>query len=80
LDVSPDEAIYGTVGLGVLYGLGFLIYFAPTVIAFVRGHQNRAAILAVNLLIGWTFIGWVAAMVWAVTEVRSRHNVHYHYH
>ena len=49
-----------------------LLYFLPSVCAFKRGHHQRAAILALNILAGWTAIGWVAAFVWAFTEVRSQ--------
>jgi hypothetical protein len=36
-------------------------YFIPTFIAFDR-HHRRAAVLAVNLLFGWTLIGWSVAL------------------
>jgi hypothetical protein len=40
----------------------------PWLIALTRGHHNLAAIFLLNLLLGWTFIGWVAALVWAFTN------------
>lgn len=43
-------------------------YFIPAIIAAVRGHKNRMAITALNVLLGWTFVGWVAAFVWALTS------------
>lgn len=45
-------------------------YFLPTMIAHSRKHQNVAAIAVVNFFLGWTFIGWVAALAWASTTVR----------
>lgn len=42
-------------------------YFLPTLIAGIRNHHNAGAILALNLLLGWTFIGWAAALVWSFT-------------
>ena len=45
-------------------------YFIPTIVAVSRGHHNIAAIFALNLLLGWTFLGWVAALVWSLTAVR----------
>ncbi|HXX45715.1 MAG TPA: superinfection immunity protein [Candidatus Acidoferrales bacterium] len=52
----------------VLFVLLFLCvpYFVPTIIAFYRKKANRLAILAVNVLLGWTLIGWVIALVWAL--------------
>jgi hypothetical protein len=44
------------------------IYFLPTIIALARGKQNAVAILALNLLLGWTFIGWVVSFVWSLTS------------
>ena len=48
----------------ILFGLP--IYFVPTIVAAIRGTRNLVAILVLNLLAGWTFLGWVAALVWAL--------------
>ena len=48
-----------------------VLYIIPSVIGMLRGHHNKAAIIAVNLLLGWTFIGWVVAFVWSVTATRK---------
>lgn len=42
-------------------------YFFPSLIAFVRGHLSALAILTVNVFLGWTFLGWLVALVWAFT-------------
>jgi len=47
------------------------IYFLPSLIAFNRHHHNRVAILALNFLLGWTALGWVAAFIWSLTAVRN---------
>ena len=49
-------------------------YFLPTLIALGRGHHQRTAILLLNLLLGWTFLGWVGALVWAATRVAPEAN------
>lgn len=51
---------------------GILFYFLPAFIAFRRQHHNRGAILAVNLLLGWSFIGWVVALIWSLTSPPPR--------
>lgn len=40
-----------------------LLYFVPALIA--HNKRDFAAIFIVNLLFGWTFIGWIIALVWA---------------
>ncbi|HEY3927213.1 MAG TPA: superinfection immunity protein [Candidatus Koribacter sp.] len=42
------------------------VYFLPTVCAFYRKHNARAAIFVLNLLLGWTLIAWVIALVWSL--------------
>jgi hypothetical protein len=41
------------------------LYFLPTIIAANRGH-GIAGVLLLNLFFGWTGIGWIALMVWAL--------------
>lgn len=50
---------------GPFFGAGFVIYFLPTIIALVRHKRNTVSILLLNLFLGWTFIGWIIALVWA---------------
>jgi hypothetical protein len=53
-------------GIGFLALSGLALYFLPTIIAVARRKRNGWAIFALNFLLGWSFIGWVAALVWAV--------------
>ncbi|GAK13976.1 superinfection immunity protein [Geomicrobium sp. JCM 19039] len=48
--------------------IGVAVYFVPTIIAFARNKQNKIAILVLNLLAGWTFLGWVGSLVWALLK------------
>lgn len=45
----------------------FLLYFLPFFIAMGRNHRNKGAIFILNVLLGFTFVGWVAALVWSLT-------------
>jgi hypothetical protein len=47
-------------------GFGFVMYFLPTILAFARNKRDTAAILLLNLFLGWSVIGWLVALVWAV--------------
>ena len=46
----------------------FAVYFLPSLIAFAREHKNRIAIFLLNLLLGWTVLGWVSSLVWSITR------------
>jgi hypothetical protein len=52
-------------------GLLALLYWTPSVVAYRRGHRNAAAILALNLFLGWTVLGWIVALVWALTVPKA---------
>ena len=49
----------------VVLALG--LYLLPAMVAAGRKHRSGTAITALNILLGWTFVGWVAALVWALT-------------
>lgn len=70
-------AILGAVPLGLLamgewrwvvFSAFSAIYLIPAMLAEYRHHRQRIAIAILNILLGWTFIGWVAALVWACTS------------
>ncbi|MDK2745008.1 MAG: superinfection immunity protein [Nitrospira sp.] len=50
-----------------LHGPGpLIIYLIPSFVAVVRNHDHRFEISALNLVLGWTGIGWIGALVWAI--------------
>jgi len=63
-----DTVGVGFVLLAIIGILGLLLYFAPTIIAGSRDAKHGVAIFALNLLLGWTFVGWAAALVWAAAD------------
>ena len=52
----------------VVITLIFAVYFLPTFIAFLRQHRNKLAIFLLNLLLGWTALGWVGSLVWSAMK------------
>jgi hypothetical protein len=44
----------------------FALWALPIIIAFMRGHPDIVAIAAIDLLFGWSFIGWGIALVWSL--------------
>ena len=41
------------------------MYFLPTIVAHQRRHVSSGAIFLVNLLLGWSIIGWIVCFAWA---------------
>ena len=42
-----------------------LLYFLPAIIG--RDKRDATGIFLLNLFLGWTVIGWVLALIWAVS-------------
>jgi hypothetical protein len=51
----------------VMFGV---VYFIPSMIGARK--RNAVPIFVLNLLLGWTFIGWVGALIWALCEKRLK--------
>ena len=49
-----------------------MLYCLPMIIAIRHRHRRRRAIAALNIFLGWTLVGWVAALMWARRWRRSR--------
>lgn len=61
--INPFSAFFG--GSFIIISL---IYFFPTMVCLLRKHNNKIPIFIVNIILGWTFIGWVVALVWSFTS------------
>ena len=48
--------------------LSLILYFLPTIIAINKSKRNTGAIIALNFFLGFTVIGWVIALIWALTK------------
>ena len=55
----------------ILFVTVVFLYFLPTLIALTRNHHNAAAIVVTNIFLGWTFLGWVAALIWSFTAAAA---------
>jgi hypothetical protein len=55
--------------LAIILVVGALaLYFLPAIISSQRNAAHGGGIFVVNLLFGWTIIGWIAALIWACTD------------
>ncbi len=50
----------------LILAVALVIYFLPSFVAI--GTPRVVAILATNILLGWTGIGWAGALIWALAE------------
>ena len=48
------------------------LYFLPFGLAKYRKHHQSDAILMTNLLLGWTVLGWIAALIWSATATEGK--------
>jgi hypothetical protein len=48
----------------IVFFITIAFYFLPSLVA--RKKKDFRSILILNLFLGWTFVGWVIALVWAV--------------
>lgn len=64
--------LFGLSGITALLAAaaGIALYFVPFVIACVRDTVRKPAVFVVNLFFGWTGLGWIAALIMAVTFTR----------
>ena len=63
-----------TAGMGrdLVYAAALLLarfYMLPALIANIRNIEHLKALTWINLLLGWTGIGWLITFVWAYTEL-----------
>jgi hypothetical protein len=49
-----------------------LLYFLPTILAVRRGHDPLGPLL-LNIFLGWTVVGWIALLLWAVLSDPPRY-------
>jgi hypothetical protein len=59
-----------TIGTNMLLDLLMIVFFiavmfVPTFIAYKRNLKRRFACFWINLLVGWTIIGWIPLIAWA---------------
>ncbi len=51
----------------MLFLLIVVLYLLPALLAVYRGCEATLTIVGVNVLLGWTILGWFVAFGWAVS-------------
>ena len=58
----------------LMFAFLLYIYFVPSIIAVKRNHKNHMPIILLNIFLGWSLLGWVAALVWSTTAQDNQGN------
>jgi len=54
---------------GILLIIIVVLYFLPTMIVATNDkHSNKTGLFILNLFLGWTFLGWIIALVWSFNK------------
>jgi len=51
-----------------------VVYLLPTIIAGLRRSTMTVWVALVDLLLGWTVVGWIVALVMAIASPRQQPN------
>ena len=65
-DWDLGAPIVAVLGMAAFFGVA--LFFLPAHAAATRNAPNRGAVLAVNILLGWTGIGWIVALAMAYSQ------------
>jgi hypothetical protein len=66
-----SQIIEGVAALGAL-----MVYLIPSIEADARNSKDARAITLVNVLLGWTVIGWIGALMWARSPAVEKRLTH----
>lgn len=51
--------------------VGLLVYLLPALLAWSMRHPHLMGVTLLDVLLGWTVIGWLAALIWALVSGRD---------
>lgn len=59
----------------LIFCIVLIVYFIPVIIAKANSSNRMTGIFWLNLLTGWSVIGWITALIWAITSNRENRHV-----
>ena len=67
------DTVFFQIVLGVLVLCAAVyLYFVPFAIAYARRHKYTKTVFLLNLLFGWTGLGWIVLVVWAFAGQKNQ--------
>jgi len=64
--MSNGDAVLTILIVLIFVLIGLFFYFLPSRVG--KNKKNANAIFCVNLLFGWSAIGWIVALIWALKD------------
>lgn len=49
-----------------------VLYCLPSIIALLREHKDSALIVLVNIMLGWTIIFWIFALILSLVSSQKK--------
>ncbi|NEK60225.1 superinfection immunity protein [Geodermatophilus sabuli] len=71
MDIYAATSDDGSGALLILLLIAGGFYLLPTIIAFTRRVPDRGSVAVINVLLGWSLIGWVVSLAMASRSVPS---------
>jgi len=62
-------SVVTVIALGVIAVIGLALYLLPVLVGWARHAPDLAALAVINILLGWTLVGWVVALAMALRTV-----------
>ena len=62
------EVVFGLIIILILLCLSLALYFLPAIIACYYKDKNTIWIFVLTLITGWTSLGWILTLFWAILE------------
>ena len=55
----------------IIFIFYILLYLLPGFLAMALNKEHWLAIMILNVLLGWTYVGWVISLVWALADEKK---------
>ena len=59
------------IGIMLLVPVSLAIYLLPIIIAAAKHKRDMLGVVLLNVLAGWSLVGWIISLVWAFSPDRD---------
>ena len=63
---NPVSILVNAISVAIIASMTWAMYFLPALLGFQSKHPKAQSIFWVDLLLGWTLIGWFVAFFWVM--------------